>query len=231
MDNTGTPTVPSVEPAAKVQQQAGMSAPLCDAPLTCDSLKRQQILNGAREIFMRDGFDGASMNDITRAAAVSKGTVYAYFRSKEILFETLIREDRRQYLERILRMDWTNPDLSVVLFDLGMELVQIISNTAMLSQLRTIIAVAVKFPNLGAAFFEAGPLAGKTHLAQYFDRLNETGRLKIADTTLAAGQFIELCRCDLTMKALLNLQSMPSQSEMEYHVRSAVDVFLKAYQN
>eukprot|EP01037_Dinobryon_pediforme_P018572 gene18572-18857_t len=223
-------TAPKAELADKLRPSDNMSTPNCDQPITCDSIKRQQILNGAREIFMRDGFDAASMNDITRAAGVSKGTVYAYFRSKEILFESLIREDRRQYLERILRMDWSKPDLSAVLFDLGMELTQIITNPAMLSQLRAIIAVAVRFPNLGAAFFEAGPLAGKTHLAQYFDGLNQSGRLQIANTTLAAGQFIELCRNDLMMRALLNLQTMPSQSEMECHIRSAVDVFLKAYQ-
>ena len=36
-------------------------------------------MEGAREIFMSAGFDAASMNDIARAAGVSKGTLYAYF--------------------------------------------------------------------------------------------------------------------------------------------------------
>ena len=31
---------------------------------------------------MSAGFDAASMNDIARAAGVSKGTIYAYFDSK-----------------------------------------------------------------------------------------------------------------------------------------------------
>ncbi|MBV8107083.1 MAG: helix-turn-helix transcriptional regulator, partial [Hyphomicrobiales bacterium] len=53
--------------------------------------KRRQIMDGARTVFLSAGFDGASMNDIARAAGVSKGTLYAYFTSKEELFEAIIR--------------------------------------------------------------------------------------------------------------------------------------------
>jgi len=48
--------------------------------------KIRQILDGARRVFLADGFDGASMNDIARVAGVSKGTLYVYFQSKEALF-------------------------------------------------------------------------------------------------------------------------------------------------
>jgi AcrR family transcriptional regulator len=41
--------------------------------------KREQILNGAREVFFALGFEGASMNEIAKAAGVSKGTLYSYF--------------------------------------------------------------------------------------------------------------------------------------------------------
>ncbi len=41
-----------------------------------DPIKRQQILEGAQNVFLRMGFDAASMNDITREAGVSKGTIY-----------------------------------------------------------------------------------------------------------------------------------------------------------
>ncbi len=41
--------------------------------------KFDQVLQGAREIFMSDGFEGASVDDIARAAGVSKATLYSYF--------------------------------------------------------------------------------------------------------------------------------------------------------
>ncbi|HVG49092.1 MAG TPA: helix-turn-helix domain-containing protein, partial [Rubellimicrobium sp.] len=47
-----------------------------------DPRKRDQILEGARQVFMEQGYDAASMNDICRAAGVSKGTLYVYFANK-----------------------------------------------------------------------------------------------------------------------------------------------------
>ena len=56
---------------------------------------------GARQVFLSAGFDGASMNDIARAAGVSKGTLYAYFNSKDELFEAIIRGEFAQAAERL----------------------------------------------------------------------------------------------------------------------------------
>ena len=58
--------------------------------------KVRQILGGAREVFLRLGFDGASMGDIARAAGVSKGTLYVYFENKAELFSALIADERKQ---------------------------------------------------------------------------------------------------------------------------------------
>ena len=54
-----------------------------------DSAKRRQIIEGAREVFLAQGFDAASMGEIARKARVSKGTLYVYFDSKEQLFEAI----------------------------------------------------------------------------------------------------------------------------------------------
>ena len=51
-----------------------------------DSAKRRQIVEGARDMFLARGFDAASMGDIAKAAGVSKGTLYVYFKNKEELF-------------------------------------------------------------------------------------------------------------------------------------------------
>src|SRR5215203_1413969 len=58
-----------------------------------DSSKRRQILDGARKVFMDLGFDGASMNEIARAAGVSKGALYVYFADKSRLFEAIVEDE------------------------------------------------------------------------------------------------------------------------------------------
>ena len=56
------------------------------------------ILDAAKGIFADKGFDGTSIADIARAARISDGLVYRYFRNKrELLYEVL-----RKFYERIL---------------------------------------------------------------------------------------------------------------------------------
>ncbi len=48
--------------------------------------RREQISRAAIEIFARDGYQGAVVDDIAAAAGLSKGSVYRYFADKEDLF-------------------------------------------------------------------------------------------------------------------------------------------------
>src|ERR1700680_2531129 len=76
-----------------------------------DSAKRRQILNGAREVFLAQGFDAASMGEIARRAGVSKGTLYVYFKSKEELFEAVVGRQCRTQAEQIFNLDPEDHDV------------------------------------------------------------------------------------------------------------------------
>src|ERR1700677_2284359 len=89
--------------------------------------KRRQVMEGARTVFLASGFDGASMNDVARAAGVSKGTLYVYFDSKEQLFEALIREQRRQQAERLTELSMDSRDVREVLLNFGCRLIEMMS--------------------------------------------------------------------------------------------------------
>ncbi|WP_291737881.1 TetR/AcrR family transcriptional regulator, partial [Leisingera sp. F5] len=53
--------------------------------------KFDQVLAGAREVFLADGFEGASVDNIAKAAGVSKATLYSYFPDKRVLFMEVVR--------------------------------------------------------------------------------------------------------------------------------------------
>src|SRR5216683_977966 len=53
--------------------------------------KRAAILEGAKTVFLREGFGAATMDDVAAAAGVGKQTVYRHFGSKEALFLGLYR--------------------------------------------------------------------------------------------------------------------------------------------
>ncbi len=69
----------------------------------------QRILDAAARLFGRDGFQGASMHSVARAAGVSKGLLHYHFRSKEHLLieaqRSTFRQVHRRFDERFQRGD------------------------------------------------------------------------------------------------------------------------------
>src|SRR3954468_6972612 len=84
-----------------------------------DRATRRQIMDGARAVFMDQGFDAASMGEIARKAGVSKGTLYVYFDSKEVLFEAIVEEQCRAQAEQVFALDSNDHDVEGVLTRLG----------------------------------------------------------------------------------------------------------------
>jgi AcrR family transcriptional regulator len=193
------------------------------------SAKRRQIMEGARTVFLACGFDGASMNDIARVSGVSKGTLYVYFASKEQLFEALIREERRQQAERLTDFVLENDDVRGSLFNFGCRLIEMMSRPDTLAHVRTVIAASAKFPQLGRAFYEAGPCFGANRLSTYMRRMNDEGVLRIVDVDRAAWQFLELCQAGTFKPLLFRMVDELTSAQIEAGVRAAVDVFMAAY--
>jgi AcrR family transcriptional regulator len=198
-------------------------------PVADEGAKRRQIMDGAREIFMSVGFDGASMNDVARAAGVSKGTLYAYFDSKVALFEALIREERAHQPERNAMFPDDEPDPAKALAIYGRRLMAKVIRPENLAQIRVVVAAAAKFPRLGQAFYEAGPLFGIGLLTAKLDAFVVSGTLRIDDTNLAARQFIDLCLGDTLKRMLFMVIDSAHPSHFELAVDDAVAMFIKAY--
>jgi AcrR family transcriptional regulator len=65
------------------------------------ALQRGRILEAAREIFFRDGFVAANLDEVALSAGVAKGTLYRYFESKGDLYVALLAENGRVFEERM----------------------------------------------------------------------------------------------------------------------------------
>jgi hypothetical protein len=99
----------------------------------------------------------------------------------------------------------------------------------MLAQARVVVAAAPKFPRLGRAFYEAGPLYGVRLLAERLDRFVAAGKLAVDDTERAARQFIDLCTADTLKRVLFAMVDTVTAEEIDATVDAAVAMFLRAY--
>lgn len=60
---------------------------------------RQQILKGARDLFIRRGYNASSMEDIRKHANVSKGSIYYHFKSKQQLLMEIFEQKTAEWIE------------------------------------------------------------------------------------------------------------------------------------
>jgi AcrR family transcriptional regulator len=194
-----------------------------------ESAKRRQILQGARNVFLEQGFDAASMGEIARVAGVSKGTLYVYFESKEALFESIVEEQCRFQAEQVFALRADDGDVRAVLTRMGRDFVKFMCDRERLCSLRTVTSIAQRMPDLGKRFYEMGPAYGMKRVAGYLQHQVEAGVLEVPDCELAAGQFLDSC-LTTTFKALLfnYIDDVPDQ-RIDHVVGTAVNTFLAAY--
>jgi AcrR family transcriptional regulator len=196
-----------------------------------DPVKREQIIDGAKRVFMATGFDAASMNDITREAGVSKGTIYVYFDGKEDLFAAMIERERARVIASVKHALHANTGpMDAVLQDFGITFVTHMCADQTVRGMKMALSVSERMPALCQRFFSATPENGYTILRAYLEAKIAEGLLEIEDTDLASRQFIELCMPGLFKRRLFGwLSEPPGAEEIEKTVRSAIRMFLRTY--
>ena len=191
--------------------------------------KYDQVLVGAREVFMADGFEGASVDEIARVSEVSKATLYSYFPDKRLLFmEVADQECIRQSRDAL---DCIDPDAPPreVLGQAGRHFLRFITSTFGQQMFRLCVAETDRFPELGQRFYNSGPAVVRKEMADYFEAAIERGQLRIEHPLLAADQFAELCKADLWPRLMFGVVRSVSAAEIDMVVDSAVDMFLARY--
>ncbi|HET7254915.1 MAG TPA: TetR/AcrR family transcriptional regulator [Xanthobacteraceae bacterium] len=184
-------------------------------------VKRASIVGGAKDVFLRHGFEGASMDEIAAAAGVSKMTVYRYFRSKEQLFAGVIRDLCERIIDEDLeRMLERRPEEALRGFARKMVAILFARDTIELH--RIVIAESRRFPALGRLFYKSGPEACIAMLAAYLERHNSRRSLNLRNPRRTAEEFLELLRGYAHLRMLLGVQKTLSAREAEASIDGAV---------
>ena len=186
-------------------------------------------MDGAREVFLAQGFDAASMGEIARKAAVSKGTLYVYFDSKEQLFEAIAHEACAAQAEAVFSFDFADHDVEAVLTRLGRSFVKFLCRREAMSPLRTVISISERMPEIGREFYQTGPAKGIATVQRYLEREVAAGSLVIEDCEVAAAQFLDSCHATIFRPLLFNAGDAPTDERINHVVGIAVRTFVAAY--
>lgn len=193
-----------------------------------DNPKRRQILDGARRMFLANGFDAASMQDVARAAGVSKGTLYVYFDSKEAMFEALVLRECGRLQQTIRRLAAGTGTVEDELRQIARMMIDTLLQGEVLAAMRMMIGAGEKFPDLARHIYQSGPMHSTGILAEYFQRRVVRGDLAIADCAEAGSEFVDLLLAGLQRRALLMMDPLPP-AEIDQFVARRVARFLAVY--
>ena len=191
--------------------------------------KFDQVLDGARSIFMRDGFEGASVDDIARAAGVSKATLYSYFPDKRLLFSEVARIECNRQAEEALEVIGIGAPIEVVLHEAASRIVRFFLSDFGQQVFRICVSESYRFPELGQRFYNSGPALVRERMCTVLAPYVEKGILEIDDMDLAANQFGELCKSDLFVRCLCGVECNLTEENIERVVNGAVEMFLARY--
>jgi AcrR family transcriptional regulator len=193
-------------------------------------VRREAILDAAAEVFMDVGFAAASMSMIAARVGGSKGTLYNYFKSKEELFEAYIRRHCAWQQEAILAEFLTpGEEIRAVLLKLGRNLLNVVLSEVGLRNFILAISEAHRAPEIGRAFYQAGPATGAERMAEGITQAIADGRLRPCEPLKAAHQFVGLCQNRMLKACLCNAMERPTASEIETEVTAAVETFMAAF--
>jgi TetR/AcrR family transcriptional repressor of mexJK operon len=192
--------------------------------------KRAAVLEAARRVFLEAGYAAASMDSIAEAAQVSKATLYAHFKSKEALFGAMIQSRCDDAQSSPVPQDVAKLAPREGLERIALRFLELLLSPDALSVFRVVMAEAPRQPELGRAFYEAGPARTIMAVSAYLDHIKSRHNIRIGDSQVAAELFLGLVRGPLHLRALLDLGAKPSAAEQKRHAKAAAEMFLAAYE-
>jgi AcrR family transcriptional regulator len=188
--------------------------------------RRQQILEAALKVFGTKGFHKATNKDVADAAGgISPGLIYWYFKDKQDLFLSLIREctpifEVVAHPERLMDLP-----LREGLTLIGRSFLGTMSVPANVAMFRLTISEAARFPEVGETLYRTVQVHVFNLLGRYLQYQVELGHLRQHDTAIATRSFMGMLVVHILAREILR-QPEALAVDDEQVVSTVVDIFV-----
>ena len=195
--------------------------------------KRLTILSAGRQLFLSNGYQGTSVDQIAASAEVSKQTAYKHFGDKHELLLAIVNNALEgtvaPFLERIATLVDT-ADLEVDLTALAADYLRAVLQEPVVQLRRLVVGEANRVPELAKLYYEQAPARTLAAFADCFSALHDRGLLHAPEPAVAAEHFAFLVVGRSIDKALFHGgPQVLAAVDVDGHVGAGVRVFLAAY--
>jgi AcrR family transcriptional regulator len=140
-----------------------------------------EILSAALDCFAERGFAATRLDDVAARAGVTKGTAYLYFKSKEELFEAVVREFLVLNIEQIEAAAEAPGPVSALIERMAMAWVEKLYHSRLAAIPKLVISEAGNFPELARFYLTEVVNRGRHLVATQLRRGIEQGEFREVD--------------------------------------------------
>ena len=194
-----------------------------------DLEKRAAILSAAKQLFAAQGFEGTSMDAVAKVASVSKLTVYSHFGDKDALFKAAVEAKCEEQMPAAMFRVPKGTPIRDALLAIAHGFHGLIHSAESLSLHRMMIANAGQDAHLTDLFFDAGPRKTLSGFEQFLHQAIALKQLDIPEPARAAQHFFCLLKGIGHLRQLCGCARPVPRKEVNAHIDSVVDLFLRAY--
>lgn len=194
-----------------------------------DPAKRLAILEAAKSLFMRNGYEGSSMDAIAAEAGVSKLTVYSHFTDKETLFACAVEAKCEEQLPPLYFELRTDTPIDTVLLAIGRGFNTLINSDESIAMMRLVTTQAAQNPQLSQLFYDAGPHRMLLAMEHLLEQANQLGQLRVEHPQRAAEHFFSLIKGGCNFRRTIGCSEPPTGQSADEHVQEVVELFIRAY--
>jgi AcrR family transcriptional regulator len=187
--------------------------------------KRQQILDAAQQVFASKGFEGASIKDLAKAAKISPGLLYWYFKDKADILVSLMTERIEAGLGQLPENVSFDAPPDEFLPQFARFYISLIEQPMNVALFRVIFTNTPSFPPAVRQVQSAVVGRVLDTLKNYLQRQIEAGRMRPCDTEMATRTFMGSVVAYLLLKHIMHdkrTQALP----IETFVAGITDVVL-----
>lgn len=195
--------------------------------------KRATILSAGQALFLGNGYQGTSMDQVAATAEVSKQTVYKHFGDKQELLLAIVDDALERtvapFTERIAALADT-ADVAADLTALAGDYLRAVLQEPVVQLRRLIVGEANRSPSLARLYYERAPARTLDAYADCFGRLHERDLLRVPEPAVAAEHFAFLIVGRCIDQALFHGgPAVLDDIDVDRHVANGVRVFLAGY--
>lgn len=189
--------------------------------------RRARYLRVAADLFLERGYDGVSLDEVVKAVGGSKTNLYTCFGDKEGLFVAVVEHLCEEVLASVDDLHLSGRELEDGLRAFAGRLLNPLLQERHVAFHRLVVAESGRFPELGQAWYQAGPEESYRRIGAFIAEWQQRGRVRPVEPRLAAVLFHDGMLYDVFHRTMIG--RAPTPEEVERVIEEAVAMFVRAF--